>query len=239
MEELFERLSAAQSALVLKEEEKKNLIFACQTEKPKKKASYKPFVAAAAVLILILGICSPGFILQAGTADGSSNEIGAALEDLEDFDEKQAQESAEFYNDAAAGATGFRLYRDIYYRIPEQFSSLVGEEEFELWVSEDNTGNRMPIVAFVEHFGISKEAFDEANRLYAEEIAEKYSVTPLILPADYPEQENYEVFNSDIICCGDDEKISEYYAAANYPYENEEKFIASGEKSEAIEYEIN
>ncbi len=234
MDELFERLSRAEVMLTLNEEEKKRLISACQTEKPKKKTNYKRIAVAAAVLILTVAVFSPGFFLRAGMSDSAANEKGS----YEEFcDEIAPQES---FDDALFSASGTltATYRFIYFLIPEQFSSLVGEEEFELWISEDNTDGHMPIVAFVEHFGISKEAFDKANELYAEEIRQRFSVTPLILPADYPEQEKYEVFNSDIIYCGDDEKIGNYYSVPNYTFDSEEDFVAEGEARKAIEFNI-
>lgn len=234
MDELLERLSRAQSSISLDEEEKKRLIFACQTEKPKKKTNYKRIAAAAAVLVLIVAVFSPGFLLQAGMSDSAANENGTYEEFCDDIALQETFDDGLF----SASGTLSVTYRFIYFLIPEQFSSLVGEEEFELWASEDNTGGHMPIVAFVRHFGISKEDFDKANELYAEEIRKRYSVTPLILPADYPEQEKYEVFNSDIIYCGDDEKIGSYYSVPNYPFDSEEDFIAEGEAREAIEFNI-
>ena len=57
------------------------------------------------------------------------------------------------------------------------------------------------------------------------------------MPADYPEQEEYEVFNSDIIYSGDDERISEYYLKKEYPYQSEAEFAASDKGSDAVEFQ--
>ena len=128
-------------------------------------------------------------------------------------------------------------YRTIYYLIPQQFIDLADEDEYERWCGSQNTYDGMAIVGFVRHFGISKEEFDKANRLYAASLAEEYGVSPLLMPADYPEQEDYEVFNSDIIYSGDDERISEYYLKKEYPYQSEAEFAASDKGSDAVEFQ--
>ena len=71
----------------------------------------------------------------------------------------------------------------------------------------------------------------------AASLAEDYGVSPLLMPADYPEQEDYEVFNSDIIYSGDDKKINAYYREKEYPYQSEAEFAASGKGSDAVEFQ--
>lgn len=232
MDELFERLAETQKNLKLSNSEKEQILNACKAGKAKRKINYKHVIAAAAVLILTVVAVSPGFLLKAGM-----NDSAASCEEADDilcdeyFDEKSIQENGS----VQAQGTSFRF---IYYLIPKQFSNLVDSAEFEEWKSTADIGNRMPMAAFVEYFGIEKSDFDTANLAYAKEIVMNFSVSPLILPLDFPEQEKYEVFNSDIVYCGDDAKIAKYYAVSNYPYSTQEEFTVSGNASQSVKFNL-
>lgn len=237
MDELFERLAETQKNLKLSDSEKEQILNACKIGKAKRKINYKHIVAAAAVLILTLVAVSPGFLLRAGMNDSSSvvkveellfDDIG---DEYKYFGETPIQENGSLQTQG----TGFR---SIYYLIPKQFSDLVDSAEFEEWKSTAVIGDRMPMAAFVEYFGIGKSDFDAANLAYAKEIAMKFSVSPLILPLDFPEQEKYEVFNSDVIYCGDDAKIAKYYAVSSYSYSTQEEFTVSGNASQSVKFNL-
>lgn len=232
MDELFERLAETQKNLKLSDSEKEQILNACKTGKAKRKINYKHVIAAAAVLILTFVTVSPGFLLKAGMNDSASSceETDEILCD-DCFSETPIQENCS----AQVQGTGFRF---IYCLIPKQFSDLVDSAEFEEWKSTADIGNRMPMAAFVEYFGIEKSDFDAANLAYAKEIVLNFSVSPLILPLDFPEQEKYEVFNSDIIYCGDDAKIAEYYAVSDYPYPTQEEFAVSGSSSQSVKFNL-
>lgn len=238
MDELFERLAETQKNLKLSNSEKEQILNACQTGKAKRKINYKHVIAAAAVLILTLVAVSPGFLLRAGMNDSAASREEADrilcdefCDEYKFFAETPIQENGS----SQTQGTGFRF---IYYLIPKQFSDLVDSAEFEEWKSTADIGDRMPMAAFVEYFGIEKSDFDAANLAYAKEIAMKFSVSPLILPLDFPEQEKYEVFNSDIIYCGDDAKIAKYYAVSNYPYSTQEEFTVSGNASQSVKFNL-
>lgn len=240
MDDIFEKLQRSQDGIKLSDDEKERLISACRTEPARQKRSARKRViaiSAAAAAIAITALFAVPNMLLAGSkgSDSAPQEKGdflyATEESLDMYVGNNNQEQA------ADVTTGILqpLYRTIYYSIPQQFIDLADEDEYERWCGK-KARDGMAIVGFVRHFGISKEEFDKANGLYAASLAEEYGVSPLLLPADYPEQEEYEVFNSDIIYSGDDERISEYYLKKEYPYQSEAEFAASGKGSDAVEF---
>lgn len=242
MDDIFEKLQRSQDGIKLSDDEKERLISACRTEPARQKRSARKRViaiSAAAAAIAITALFAVPNMLLAGSkgSDSASQEKGDGLysydESLDRYVGSNNQEQA------ADVSTGILqpLYRTIYYSIPQQFIDLADEDEYERWCGSQNTYDGMAIVGFIRHFGISKEEFDKANELYVASLAEEYGVSPLLLPADYPEQEDYEVFNSDIIYSGDDERISEYYLKKEYPYQSEAEFAASGKGSDAVEFQ--
>ena len=100
----------------------------------------------------------------------------------------------------------------------------MGREEYWAWEKKNhdalyNDPKQPMIVALIKEFNISREEFDKANLELARIIRDEVGETPLLEPHDYPSQEVYEVFNSDIIFTFDDELINEYYLChSNYQY---------------------
>lgn len=241
MDDIFEKLQRSQDGIKLSNDEKARLISACRTEPARQKRSARKRViaiSAAAAAIAITALFAVPNMLLAGSkgSDSASQEKG---DGFYSYDESLDRYVGSNKQEQAAVATDIlhQSYRTIYYLIPQQFIDLADEDEYERWCGSQNTYDGMAIVGFVRHFGISKEEFDEANGLYAASLAEEYGVSPLLMPADYPEQEDYEVFNSDIIYSGDDKKINAYYREKEYPYQSEAEFAASGKGSDAVEFQ--
>lgn len=241
MDDIFEKLQRSQDGIKLSSDEKARLISACRTEPARQKRSARKRViaiSAAAAAIAITALFAVPNMLLAGSkgSDSASQEKG---DGFYSYDESLDRYVGSNKQEQAAVATDIlhQSYRTIYYLIPQQFIDLADEDEYERWCGSQNTYDGMAIVGFVRHFGISKEEFDEANGLYAASLAEEYGVSPLLMPADYPEQEDYEVFNSDIIYSGDDKKINAYYREKEYPYQSEAEFAASGKGSDAVEFQ--
>lgn len=242
MDDIFEKLQRSQDGIKLSDDEKERLISACRTEPAKQKRSARKRVialSAAAAAIAITALFAVPNMLLAGSkgSDSASQEKGDFFYASEEsFDGYVGSNNQEQAADAATDIL-HQSYRAIYYLIPQQFIDLADEDEYERWCGSQNTYDGMAIVGFVRHFGISKEEFDKANGLYAASLAEEYGVSPLLMPDDYPEQEDYEVFNSDIIYSGDDKKINAYYREKEYPYQSEAEFAASGKGSDAVEFQ--
>lgn len=242
MDDIFEKLQKSQDGIKLSGDEKERLISACRTEPAKQKRSARKraiALSAAAAAIAITALFAVPNMLLAGSkgSDSVSQEKGDVINSYnERFDGYIDENKQEQAADVATGIL-HQSYRAIYYSIPQQFIDLADEDEYEHRCGSQSSYDGMAIVAFIRHFGISKEDFDKANELYAASIAEEYGVSPLLMPADYPEQEDYEVFNSDIIYSGDDQKINAYYREKEYPYQSETEFAASGKDSDAVEFQ--
>lgn len=122
------------------------------------------------------------------------------------------------------GEVTTQKYRRRYYSVTRPFVDLVGREEYWAWEKKNhdalyNDPKQPMIVALIKEFNISREEFDKANLELARIIRDEVGETPLLEPHDYPSQEVYEVFNSDIIFTFDDELINEYYLChSNYQY---------------------
>lgn len=83
---------------------------------------------------------------------------------------------------------------------------------------------RMKIVDFVMYFDIPREVFEEANNTWCHQMI-KWGNVPVMNPKDYKEQEEFEVYNVDIIYTFDDEIINAYYERSKYPFDTEEEYL--------------
>lgn len=224
----FDKIKEAAEEIKLDDLQKQKILKACKGKK-RRKINYTAIAAAAAMLVITVAVFSPGFLMKAGApADMAENEavaedMFAADEDYDLFsDSIQSQNSASSengngkYTYTAGEYTQIIFdtgeFRNIYSVIPQPFINLVDYGSFTSWSSSVTADNGMAIVQFVEHFEISKEAFDEANRDYARYINGTYGMLPLYR-TPFEENEPYEIFNTEIIYSSDSEAIDEYYAA--------------------------
>lgn len=133
-------------------------------------------------------------------------------------------------------------YRRIYYdNISVFFAVLVDRDELYEWSTEYYAKNpnadglfekgeeitepkTMRIVDFIKHFNIPKEEFEEANKTWCHRMI-KWGDVPVMNPKDYKEQEEFEVYNVDIIYTFDDEIINAYYERGEYPFDTEEEYL--------------
>ena len=224
----FDKIKEAAEEIKLDDLQKQKILEACKGKK-RRRINFTALAAAAAMIVITVAVFSPGFLLKAGApADMAENE--AVAEDMFVADQEvyyfsdsiHSQNSANSENGNCKGsytvdectrsvfdADGFR---SIYSVIPQSFIKLVDYDSFTSWSSSVTAENGMAIVQFVEHFGISKEAFDEANREYARYINNFYGTFPLYC-TPFEENEHYEIFNTEIVYSSDSEAIDEYYAA--------------------------
>lgn len=225
----FDKLKEAAEEIKLDDLQKQKILEACKGKK-RRKINYTALAAAAAMLVITVAVFSPGFLLKAG-APADMAENAAAVEDMfvadkdyglfsdnsaqlnnspnsENGDSKYTYTAAE-YTQVIFDADGFRR---IYSVIPQTFIKLVDYSEFIEWSETAVSDNGMAIVQFVEHFGISKEAFEESNRQYAKHINSFYGTLPLYR-TPFEEHEAYEIFNTELIYSFDRESIDEYYTA--------------------------
>ena len=234
----FNILKTAADEIVLDDIQKEKILLACRGKK-RRRINYKAIAAAAAILVITLAVFSPGFLMKAGApADSAENQAAvndfyAADEDINFFsDQIVAQDSNSSakgsgtvaYSASSLNSTNYKVFaagsfRSIYSIIPEQFYSLVTHEEFSAWSASVISENGMAIMQFVEHFGISRDDFEKANKSYAKAIYKEYGTAPLFKSGDYREQEKYEIFDPDLIYSFDRTEIDEYYAASLYNLE--------------------
>lgn len=142
-------------------------------------------------------------------------------------------------------------YRCIYYTnrssgLNTFFANLVSDEEYFEWMQQYYekypTGDgrfedgeeivepkRMKIVDFVMYFDIPREVFEEANNTWCHSRMIKWGDVPVMNPKDYKEQEEFEVYNVDIIYTFDDEIINAYYERGEYPFDTKEEYLAAVE----------
>lgn len=223
----FDKLREAAEEIKLDDLQKQKILDACKNKK-RRRINYTAIGAVAAVLVITVVAFSPGFYLKAGApADMMENEAAA-----EDY--LVADQDGNFYSDEKSqhqisggsenGSYSYTVdgykcvifdadgFRDIYSLIPPVFISLVDSGEYTEWAETVTADGGMAIVQFVRHFGISKEAFDEANRNYARHISSVYGVNPLYF-TPFEEHEAYEIFNTELIYTFDRQAIDEYYAA--------------------------
>ncbi len=138
-------------------------------------------------------------------------------------------------------------YRRIYYSggssgLNTFFANLVTDEEYFEWMEQyyakqpPNDGlfevgeeiiepTRMKIVDFVMYFDIPRDVFEEANNTWCHSRMIKWGDVPVMNPKDYKEQEEFEVYNVDIIYTFDDEIINAYYERGEYPFETKEEYL--------------
>lgn len=232
----FDKLREAAEEIKLDDLQKQRILEACKGKK-RRRINYTALATVAAVLVITVAVFSPGFLMQAKMADTAENE--AAVEDF------IADQEINFYSDKvysqnsgnSENGDGKYTYtvnehaqtvfdadsfRSVYSIIPQSFINLVDYDDFVVWSASAVSDDGMAIVQFAEHFGISKEAFDEANRSYAKYIYEFYGRSPLY-KASYAENEKYEIFDTELIYSSDREAIDEYYksfADFDYPPES-------------------
>lgn len=137
-------------------------------------------------------------------------------------------------------------YRRIYYNygsggLDVYFANLVSDEEYDEWMKQyyakqpPNDGifeagekivepTRMKIVDFVMYFDIPRDVFEEANNTWCHQMI-KWGDVPVMNPKDYKEQEEFEVYNVDIIYTFDDKIINAYYERGEYPFDTEEEYL--------------
>ncbi len=241
----FDKIKEAAEEIKLDDLQKHEILEVCKGKK-RKKVNYSVIAAAAAMLVITVAVFSPGFLLKAGApADMMENEavvedtLGAD-EDSDLFSDVKAQVSDSLNSENGSSKYSYTAdevtqvifdaegFRSIYSVIPQHFIALVDYNEFVSWSSSAEADGGMAIVQFVEHFGISKEAFDEANRQYAKHINSFYGFAPLYT-TPFEEHEIYEIFNVELIYSADKEKIDEYYTAfANY--EGEDNNLTGGSR---------
>lgn len=221
----FDKLREAAEEIKLDDLQRQRILEACKGKK-RRKVNYAAIASVAALFVITVAVFSPGFLMRAGMADKAANE--AAVEDCFFADQETPDENG-LFSDKAFSANGdadlectvdeytqcifdAEGFRSIYSAIPQSFVSLVGYNAFNEWAATAESSGGMAIIQFVEHFGISKEAFDEANRSYAKYIYNIYGTFPLY-KASYPEHEKYEIFDTEMIYSSDRETVEEYYKA--------------------------
>ena len=232
----FDKLREAAEEIKLDDLQKQRILEACKGKK-RRRINYTAVAGIAAVLVVTLAAFSPGFLFRAGMADKAANE--AAPENYYAADQEAAEEDGLFYDEvysqhsASAGNGDGKYtytvdectqiifdaedYRSIYSLIPQSFINLVDLTEFNEWAENATAENGMAIVQFKDYFGISQEAFDEANKSYAKYISGLYGVMPLYCTT-VKENEKYEIFRTDLIYSSDREAVDEYYRAfAEFP----------------------
>lgn len=137
--------------------------------------------------------------------------------------------------------TKYRLLYYPDYGINVFFADLVSPEELNEWCEKYYSENsdmadlftvgssasepkRMAVVDFILHFNIPKEKFEEANNTWCHRMI-KWGDVPVMNPKDYKKQEEFEVYNVDIIYTFDDEIINAYYERGEYPFDTEEEYL--------------
>ena len=224
----FDKFKEAVQEIKLDDLQKQKILAACKNKK-RRKINYTALAAVAAMLVITVAVFSPGFLMKAGAPMEKADNYFAEEDMIAagDSDNLFSDSSAHLSDSIASGiengnykvvdeftqvvfdAEGFRR---IYSVIPQCFAALVDSDEFVSWSSSVEADGGMAIVQFVEHFEISKEAFDEANRNYAKQINAFYGVSPFYF-TPFEEHESYEIFNVETIYSFDKEEIDEYYTA--------------------------
>lgn len=170
----------------------------------------------------------------------------------QETDESTTKEFVPLPNDAGGDIDNYidpykTKYRRIYYTngssgLNTFFVNLVSDEEYTAWMNQYYekypTGDgmfregekiveptRMKIVDFVIYFDIPRDVFEEANNTWCHSRMIKWGDVPVMNPKDYKEQEEFEVYNVDIIYTFDDEIINAYYERGEYPFETEEEYL--------------
>lgn len=197
----FNKIKTAVDEIKLSDSFKEEIINSCSGKK--RKFNYKPLAAVAAAAAVIVILISPGFLFQA-----SMKESGNMMPDniAGDFEYYAADSAAGMEQQIENSSSHSYIplfdaesFEEVYAIIPSEFSSLVNEDEFEEWKLTVKAENGMAMMQFVEHFGISEEAFDTANK--------EYNKTNYI---DIKKNNNY--FDREIIYSFDRELIDSFYS---------------------------
>lgn len=218
----FDKIKPAAEEISLNDIQKESILAACREAK-RKKFNYKLWIPVAAAAMFAVVLISPGFLFRAKSEDSAAldNKNFAAQYEAEIFDDQVLCDTESGgggviqYSASISSATLFKHegFRRIYAIIPEQFSWLVDADEYRLWEPGIKASGGMAMMQFVEHFNISREDFDTANKAYAAYIDSSYIDGHLDGIPETEQQEAREIFNADIIYTFDSEKIDEYYSA--------------------------
>lgn len=181
-----------------------------------------------------------------------STVIHSGTTNKQETDESTTKEFVPLPNDAGGDIDNYidpykTKYRRIYYSggssgLNTFFGNLVSNEEYDEWMNQyyakHPTGDgmfregekiveptRMKIVDFVMYFDIPRDVFEEANNTWCHSRMIKWGDVPVMNPKDYKEQEDFEVYNVDIIYTFDDEIINAYYERGEYPFDTEEEYL--------------
>lgn len=154
------------------------------------------------------------------------------------------------FNDGDSGGGGDDIdfyqtkYRLLYYPdhgINAFFADLVSPEELDEWREKYYSENPdmaglftigsdasepkcMAAVDFILYFDIPKEVFEEANNTWCHRMI-RYGDVPVMNPKDFKGQEEFEVYNVDILYTFDDKLINKYYERGEYPFDTEEEYL--------------
>ena len=229
----FEKIKPAVEEINLNEIQQQKIIEACKKQK-KKSFNYKLWIPVAAAAVFAVVIFSPGFIFRAEKSadnmEAEAPENGKGFGYLADsyagevndediyvaVEDCATQIVVSVQNQSSAISTkplfNSGVYREIYSVIPSQFVWLVDSEEYENWEKSVNASGGMAIMQFVEHFDISREEFDSANKAYEAYINSTFGVSLREKPANETD-EKFEIFNADIIYTFDRETVNGYYLA--------------------------
>lgn len=185
-------------------------------------------------------------------SETNSSVLSAETTKKQETNESTTKEFVPLPNDAGGDIDNYidpykTKYRRIYYSggssgLNTFFGNLVSNEEYDEWMNQyyakHPTGDgmfregekiveptRMKIVDFVMYFDIPRDVFEEANNTWCHSRMIKWGDVPVMNPKDYKEQEEFEVYNIDIIYTFDDEIINAYYERGEYPFDTEEEYL--------------
>ena len=185
-------------------------------------------------------------------SETNSSVLSAETTKKQETNESTTKEFVPLPNEEGGGGGDYidpytTKYRSIYYSggssgLNTFFANLVTDEEYFEWMEQyyakqpPNDGlfevgeeivepTRMKIVDFVMYFDIPRDVFEEANNTWCHSRMIKWGDVPVMNPKDYKEQEEFEVYNVDIIYTFDDEIINAYYERGEYPFDTEEEYL--------------
>ncbi len=227
----FEKIKPAVEEIQLSEIQQQRIIENCEKQK-RRKFNYKLWIPVAAAAVFTVVIFSPGFIFSASKSADSMAEAengkgfgyladsyGGEINDEEIYVSVEDYLPNEVYsvqNQSTAVEINVLFdsgnYREIYSVIPSQFVWLVDFEDYKIWKNTVDSTNGMAMLQFVEHFGITREDFDSANKSY-EAYINSLGKTALKNKPSNKAEESCEIFNAEIIYSFDRETIDSYYLA--------------------------
>ena len=171
----FSKIKPAVEEISLTEEQKEQIINACNGKK--RKFNYMPLVAAAAAITIIFALFSPGFLFRAKTADSAENvkqeNFAKDYHYLADEDIYYGSENGGAGDLPAqdicifADITAFEAdeFTELYCLIPSEFLHFAGDD-LSGWLAAVSPDNGMAIMQFAKDFNISKNDFDSANSAF-------------------------------------------------------------------------